>query len=258
MDPNAERALWKASLKGFPIESRKRFRDLMVWEHLKFSPTALSVQQENAARHAHHMSPDAFKSDIDEIAAFSRLRGALCELDDLLGIAAILRAQLKGTFKLTVLYALTWGLLKMTAPITDKITKAYPTYLEIHINKALKRVVNAAKDLRSTSQYIKKTFGDAGSTEQEANGIAAFAILLVDKMPDDDDDAEGQKWWESFDRDDFIHVWELTEALRDAMGNWKPDADAEWTGLCGQLCEIWKTAADKGPWLRAYLGWQGF
>lgn len=77
----------------------------MVWEHLHLSTDALSVQQENAARHAHHMSADAFKSDIDEIAAFSRLRSALCELDDLLGIAAMLRAQSKGTFKPTI-YAL--------------------------------------------------------------------------------------------------------------------------------------------------------
>ncbi|KAI4196805.1 MAG: hypothetical protein LQ350_006318 [Teloschistes chrysophthalmus] len=229
MDPNAARAAWKANLKNIPIESRKPCRDLMVWEHLHLSTDALSVQQENAARHAHHMSADAFKSDIDEIAAFSRLRSALCELDDLLGIAAMLRAQSK-----------------------DKITKAYPTYLETHINEALKRVVSATKDLHSTSQYINKTLGDAaGATEQEVKGIANFAILLVDKMPEE---AEGQDWWMSFDRDDYIHVWEFTEALWDATGKWKPDADGEWDRLCCQLREIWKVAAEKEPFLRAYLG----
>ncbi|KAL8638185.1 MAG: hypothetical protein Q9228_004634 [Teloschistes exilis] len=209
MDPQSQRARWKSHLERIPAERREETRNREVWEHIESTDTVPSIPESYAVQRAHHMSPDAFKSDIDEIAAFSRLRNALCELDDLLGIAAVLRVELKG-----------------------KITEAYPAYLERHIDKVLRRVVSATADLQSTTQFLRRSLiDDCEATDGRADEIAQL--------------------------NSFSNVWQLEEAVKEALGDWKPDADAEWKRLRGQLCNIWMVAAEKEPDMRAYLGWQG-
>ncbi|KAL8769692.1 MAG: hypothetical protein Q9203_005384 [Teloschistes exilis] len=235
MDPQSQRARWKSHLERIPAERREETRNREVWEHIESTDTVPSIPESYAVQRAHHMSPDAFKSDIDEIAAFSRLRNALCELDDLLGIAAVLRVELKGLYVLNVVPCFTYGggghLLTWIAP-TGKITEAYPAYLERHIDKVLRRVVSATADLQSTTQFLRRSLiDDCEATDGRADEIAQL--------------------------NSFSNVWQLEEAVKEALGDWKPDADAEWKRLRGQLCNIWMVAAEKEPDMRAYLGWQG-
>ena len=95
--PHPEQTLTVNQIRAMPKKERDNSREKQRLEHTEdLSQEHNTIDDDVAISSTYHMTPEGFKTRIDKIFWFIRVRSTLTELDALTEIAADLMRHLKG------------------------------------------------------------------------------------------------------------------------------------------------------------------